>query len=120
LLAWKRGKPLKYNFTSKQGDTWEGAVFTVYKNGVPVDLTDATIFADFYLDDKDTKSFGLSVGAGITITNAPNGIFVFDKQKFTDPPGVYTYDVEINTATIGTKTWIEGVLTITRSRSNNA
>lgn len=98
-----------YNFTARRGDTYNGATFTVTVNAVPLDLTGAAIKAQFGLG----AALILSVGAGITITDAAGGAFRFDSCIIDLPPGAYPYDIQITLASGAVKTYVSGVLIVT-------
>jgi len=93
----------------KSGDTWEGAQFTVTKNGAALDLTSATIKSEFRVKTKTgAVKLTLTEVSGITITDAANGVFKLDKQIITLPADTYHYDIEITLSNGDKKSYVEG------------
>ena len=105
----------EYNFSVKQGTTFNGARFTVTLNDSPVDLTGASIQASFRKDQKTPAAMRLSVGAGLTISDAAAGQFWIDAQEFLASPGTYKYEIEITLASGVIKSWIRGTAIITEN-----
>ena len=104
----------QYNILGKvKGDTYNGVQFQYIKDGVPVDLTGAGIFIDFRYPRKTGKlTKALSVGDGITITDAANGEFridPFDLVGFEVNKHYYDIQLVLNGVT---KTYLEGYLEV--------
>jgi hypothetical protein len=103
----------------KRGDDWDGLQFLIKVNGTALNLTGATIAADFKLKSKTGQlKKQMTVGSGVTITDAAGGIFKMDGFKVDMPVGIYYFDVEITVAG-NTKTRIEGTWEITQDVTNS-
>jgi hypothetical protein len=106
---------MAYNLnTHKSGDTFSGATFTVNVNAAPLDLTGATIV----LTMRQTDCLGpialtLDTTSGLTVTDAPNGIFQIDEQIISVTPATYYYDIQFTLADASKKTYISGTWIIT-------
>ena len=99
----------------KKGDTFDGVRFTLTKSSdsSPIDLTGASIACKFRKQTKTgTVVADLSIGSGITVVDAVNGIFDIDAFDIDWSPLRYYYDVEITFASGVIKTYIEGTLTV--------
>jgi len=79
------------------GDTWPGLSITLTEDAVPIDLTGASIKAEFFKDRILTLT--LETGSGITITNPLNGQFQFDViNRLNLQPGLHTGDLQVTFA----------------------
>ena len=99
----------------KKGDTFDGVRFTLTKSsdGSAIDITSATIACKFRKQTKTgTALANLSIGAGITVVDATNGVFEIDAFVIDWNPSRYYYDVEITFASGVIKTYIEGTLNV--------
>jgi hypothetical protein len=107
--------PLIYNITPpwKHGDTVAAFGYRLKLNGEPVDLTGATITMKFKRQGQSTISLTLTTVAGITITNAVDGLFRVDAMICPLTSGTYNYDVEVTFENNVVETWIEGAVTVT-------
>jgi len=105
-----------YNFSHIKGDTYDGARFTVTVNGTLLDLTGAHILCQFRKDSDSDPILTWTDGAGITIISA--GVFEFDAQIIDIPVDQYEFDVQITTFVGVVKTYIRGILTITKESSH--
>ena len=95
-----------------KGDTFNGVIFTVTINTVPKDLTATVITSDFkYKNKTGPVSLSLSLGSGITINDAVNGIFQIDPFDANMEVGIHYYDIQFVDAGV-TKTYIEGTLQV--------
>lgn len=95
-----------------KGDTFNGVQFTVTINTVAKDLTSTIITCDFrYQKKTGAVSKSLSLGSGITITDAVNGVFQIDPFDADMQVGVHYYDIQFVDGAI-TKTYIEGTITV--------
>jgi hypothetical protein len=102
-----------YNFPEHvKGDTFDGVLFTIKVNTVPLDLNSAHIKMDLRLEPLGVVAETFSDGAGITIYNASDGQFVFDAQIIDIDAGNYYYDIEITLSNNVVKTYITGRWTI--------
>ena len=103
----------KYDFRDHiKGDTIDAVQFTMEDNTdpdnpVPINLTGAAIRMQLRVDAKSKACLTLSVGSGITITDAVNGVFQVDAQVIDINPALYLYDIEFTIAGV-VKTWICG------------
>lgn len=61
-----------------QGDTFSGVTFNIKKNGTAINLTGASASIEFKFKETTTTA-SLSVGNGITITDAVNGTIQIDE-----------------------------------------
>jgi hypothetical protein len=79
----------------------------------PVDLTGYIITSNYVLQGSPRQVVRYSsVGnAGISIPDATAGIFQQDKHKLNFP-GVWIFDIQFETPTGDTKTYIQGFITI--------
>ena len=98
-----------------KGDTFNGVRFTL---SPPTDLTGATIRTQFRRGGKSAKAEKeLTTGAGITVEDEVNGVFVWDPFIMNLAVATYYYDVEITFATGEVKTYIEGTIDIIQDTS---
>lgn len=98
-----------------KGDTFNGVRFTLSPT---TDLTGATIRTQFKKSKTSKSEKELITGAGITIEDAINGIFVWDSFIMDLSTGTYFYDVEITFASGEVKTYLEGTIEITQDVTN--
>ena len=107
--------PATYNFPNLyEGDTHDGLSITVETTSggtsSPVDLTNVAI-AMQVRNNAGALALDLSVGSGITKTDAANGVFRVD--AFTAPAaGVYAYDIEFTYADGTVKTYMGGAMAV--------
>lgn len=96
------------DFVTKRGDTFDQVTFTINIDGVPLDLTGATIRMQL------RKSAGAPVAftPELLIINAASGEFAIDEQIIDIHACVYKYDIEIELSSGEVKTWIYGNFTI--------
>jgi hypothetical protein len=101
---------MSLNFQNIKGDTFEQVNFEVKINGDAVDLTDAVIRMQLRKEYGGVVGLSLTsvANAGITITDAVNGLFKINKQVINIPPYNYIYDIEIHFDNGDVKTWISG------------
>ncbi len=103
----------KYDFTVKRGDTYQGVEFQLIKNGSAIDLTDATIKADFKLKNSGKTLMTMSTDNDkIAITYPLEGRFIFSPQVISVQAGAYQYDIQIQFNDDSLKTYIEGTMTV--------
>lgn len=108
--------PAVYNFPKLyEGDTHDGLSITVETTtgGVssPVDLTNVDIAMQVRSNSAGALALDLSVGSGITKTDATNGVFRVD--AFTVPAaGLYDYDIEFTYADGTVKTYMGGAMSV--------
>ena len=101
-----------YNIPSIiKGDTFKDLQFTLKINSVVEDLTDYAIackFRKYAKTGKEIKS--ISIGLGISLTDATNGIFKIDAFDLDDTfvAGVYYYDIEFTNGSGEINTYIQG------------
>ena len=98
----------KYNICTKNNDTYNGVQFTVTVNSTPLNLEDALIRMEARVSPLCPVVIDLSVGNGITIVDATNGVFKIDQQIFSITPGTYCYDIQITLKSGVVKTYISG------------
>jgi len=102
--------PAIYNFSKAvEGDTHDGVSVTVKSDGAAVNLTNITI-AMQVRSATDAVALNLTVGSGLTKTNAAAGVFTVN--AFTMPAaGTYSYDVQFTYANGSIKTYMSGHIT---------
>jgi hypothetical protein len=109
---------VRYDFPSIiKGDTFNGVLFTLTLNTVPVDLTNAHINMDVRLTATGTlvKRYTSDASANITISATPtNGKFTFNQQIINIAAGNYKYDIEIELADGSIKTYVYGSFIVTQ------
>jgi hypothetical protein len=100
---------MSLNFTHIKADTFEAVNFEINVDDVPVDLSDTTIRMQLRKEYGGVVGLSLtSVGdAGITITDAANGLFRINQQIINIPAFNYIYDIEFDFDGI-VKTYISG------------
>ena len=97
-----------------RNDTFNKVDFTITKDNVAIDLTNATIKVAFRHLKKDGKvSKALTNADGITLTTPAQGKFKIDAFIADMPVGIHYYDIEITIGTV-VKTYIEGTINITQ------
>ena len=86
------------NFQHIKSDTFDEVDFQIKINDVEVDLTDTVIRMQLRKEYGGVVGLSLtSVGsAGITITDAVNGLFKINTQIINIPAFNYIYDIEFN------------------------
>ena len=96
-----------------KGDTWNGVQFTILSNGVAVDLTSSTARVMFRRGSKKgTVVKSLTVGSGITLTDATNGVLTLDSFTLDWEADTYFYDVEITLSSGVIRTYVVGTIKI--------
>ena len=105
---------MSYNFSHIKGDTFDEVPFEILLNTVPIDLTGAVIRMQLRSECGGLVALSLTsvASAGITITNAVNGLFKINKQIIDIAAGNYSYDLEIRFADNTVKTWLSGAFLI--------
>ncbi len=96
--------PTTYDIAARQGDTWDGASFTIRVNGVLKNLTGAVVV----MLVSDNHGTLLSLEPIVTITNAVDGVFQVDPQILPLKRGVYSHTIRITFLDGSVKTWIFG------------
>lgn len=103
-----------------QGTTGDEVTIELKVNTVPVNLTSSTIKIAFVKYGSKKAIDELSVGNGITITNASGGIFKIDSRIYNWLTGVYFADADI-TLSDGTKcNYLKLKLEITENKGKDA
>ncbi len=101
-----------------KGDTWNGVQFTILSNGSAVDLTSATVRVMFRRESKTGKVVkSLTVGSGVTLTDASNGVLTIDAFTLDWSPNTYFYDVEVTLSGGTIRTYVEGYIKINQDSS---
>ena len=98
------------NFQNIKGDTFEQVTFELLLNDVPYSLDDAIIRMQLRKEYGGIPFLSLTsvANAGITITNANDGLFKINKQIINIEPFNYLYDIEIEFGNGTVKTYISG------------
>lgn len=79
----------------------------------PIDLTNVLISSSFRRDTKTGRlAKSISVGSGITVTNAVNGQFDLNEFLVTFDVGLYYYDVTFTFTDGRVKTYFGGTLDV--------
>lgn len=104
--------------THYKGDTFEGQQFTVVVNGSALNLANVSVITMDVRKSGNTKlilrlSTNVEYG-GITVVDAPNGIFQIDEQIIDIPAEDYVYDIEFTFTNGKKKTYVYGTWTITQ------
>jgi hypothetical protein len=101
--------------TAKRGDTWDGInSICISVNGIPANLTGASIKADFRQKVDTPTVLTLSTNnGGIVITNPTGGLIQFPPKKIEIPFGTYIYDLQVTYPNGVVKTYFSGTWTIT-------
>jgi hypothetical protein len=107
---------------SYQGDTYPGNRFNVTRNGVPKDLTGASITMTFLKNNKrGVDDHTLTLGTGLTVFDAANEIFDMDEIPVLDwNSGDYHADCEIIYADGEVKTPFKYIWRIKADITNNS
>lgn len=110
----------EYNILSHiSGDTFQGVTFNLDFSDPSRSLTGASIAIDFRQSSPEGEIHkSMSVGTGITITNAFTNTFQIDKQIIDLEPGLYYYDVQVTFSNGDIKTLIIGTWKILNSITN--
>lgn len=107
-----------YDFPNHiKGDTFESIQFTVTINLSPLNLIDATIRMDLRNGKELIQRFDLD--GGLTIKDAENGVFAFDKQVIDVEIGDHSYDIEFTLSDESVKTYIKGNWKITQDKTHD-
>ena len=100
---------MSLNFQHIKSDTFEAVNFEINVDTIPVDLTDTTIRMQLRKEYGGVVGLSLTsvANAGITITDAVNGLFIINQQIINIPAFNYIYDIEFDFDGI-VKTYISG------------
>ena len=101
---------------NKRGDTWKGLTFTVDVDGTVLDLSNYSIAMQVKTPSGETL-LDLSIGNGITLTDAVNGVFSIDPLITPNTSGTHRYDIEFTNAGV-VSTYIEGKFSIETDVTN--
>ena len=95
-----------------KGDTFDDLQFTLSIDGTPEDLTNYAIACKFRIRSKvgdEVKS--ISIGSGITLVDAVNGVFKIDAFGVDWVVATYYYDIQFTLAGV-IDTYIEGKMDV--------
>ena len=103
------------NFSTPQGDTWQGLTVQFLISSVPVNLTGASILMQLRKTFCDsTVALEFSTGnSTIVIDNPLTGHFSVEPIIISINPRQYVYDIQVTLASGRVITIIEGNFTIT-------
>lgn len=89
---------MSLNFTHKRGDTFNQVPFEIKINDVVVNLTDTTIRMQLRKEYGGVVALSLTsvANAGITITDAVNGLFKINEQIINIDACNYLYDIQFD------------------------
>ena len=112
-----------YNFNDHlKGDTFKGMTFRMSNatTATPINLTDSEINIQFRVGSKTGRvQKHISIGNGITLTDAVNGVFNIDPIiKLNWYVNLYYYDVEITFLDGTIKTYFGGTLKVVQDTTN--
>ena len=98
------------NFQNIKGDTFEEVSFELLLNDAPYSLVDAIIKMQLRKEYGGIPALSLTsvASAGITITNASNGLFKINEQLIDICAFNYIYDIEIEFGDGTVKTYVSG------------
>lgn len=102
-----------YDITTKNGDTYPGAVFTITVNDSPLNLTGYSAQMQVRATRSTAAIIDISNGSGLTFSDAANGELTIDAQIFDSTPGTYLYDIELTSGAGVVKTYISGKFVLT-------
>ena len=98
-----------------KNDTFESVNFNIADGGgSPIDLTGVAIHIQFRFRQKTGKVVkDITLGSGITLTDAVNGIFTIDEfTPITFEVDTYYYDAEITFPSGKIKTYVFGIFNV--------
>ena len=100
---------MSLNFIHIKGDTFEAVNFEIKIDNVVVDLTDTIIRMQLRKEYGGVVALSLTsvANAGITITDAVNGLFKINKQVINADAYNYIYDIQFDFDGV-IKTYISG------------
>lgn len=112
MIPGKYDIPAHYN-----GDTLDAKTYTlstlVSNVATPINLTGVAIKWQFKEGSRSgTLVKEITIGTGITLTDAANGVFHMDAFRWTYGSGVFYYDVQFTLADGSIKTYITGRLNV--------
>ena len=108
--------PKEHNFKIQYaGDTFKGLRFTCSRLSneieAPIDLNDVEIKMQIRTNNSGGIVKDFSVGNGITIVDATNGIFIL--EKFKNPrEGNYVYDIQFVYNSGDVQTYVKGKINV--------
>ncbi len=93
-----------------RGDTWEGIEeIVISKNGLPLNLTDASVLMQFRKDVDSPVALELSTdNGGVLITDGPGGKIKVPGTRILMQYGTYNYDLQVTLADGFVKTYLKG------------
>lgn len=108
-----------YDIEVTRGDTWNGIATTIVRNGVPLDLTNATIKMQLRKSagecNYSLEFSSLSTTENvISIVEPLSGRFTVEPQVINITPRTYVYDCEIKLADQTIITVLRGEFSITQ------
>ena len=94
----------------RRGDTWDGInSITINVNGVPINLTNATVKMEFRQNLDTPVALTLSTTDGsLIVTNAVGGVISIPPKKIEIPFKKYLYDLQVTYSTGVVKTYMSG------------
>jgi len=100
---------MSLNFSHIKGDTFEAVNFEIKIDNVAVDLTDTTIKMQLRKEYGGVVALSLTsvANAGITITDAVDGLFKINEQIINIDASNYIYDIQFDFDGV-VKTYISG------------
>ena len=101
-----------------RGDTFDALAFTFAIDGLREDLTDYTLQSQIRYSEKTGKVYHeMSIGDGITITDAAQGEFEVDEFLMDWPAGKYYWDIEFIKGGV-VKTYFSATITLSQDVTN--
>lgn len=111
-----------YNISEQyRGDTFDGVRFTLINksDNTPINLTNTAIRVQFRFEKEKGKVLkNLTIGDGITVEDAVNGIFKIDSFIIDFDAGHYKYDVQVTFENGVIKSYIRGYMNVIQDVTN--
>jgi Na+-transporting NADH:ubiquinone oxidoreductase subunit NqrA len=102
-----------------RGDTFDEQFFTFKKNGAAVDITDYVLQGQIrYLSKTGKVYHEMTIGNGITVTDAEQGEFTVHEFDMDWPAGMYYWDIEFISPDGIKKTYFKATIDITQDVTN--
>tara|TARA_R110000851_G_scaffold143538_1_gene282458 strand:- start:358 stop:711 length:354 start_codon:yes stop_codon:yes gene_type:complete len=114
--------PTTYKINDQyKGDTFDGVTFTLKEGAdkTPINLTGATILSQFRVKEvTGIIQKSLSIGSGITVTDATGGVFKIDSFVLDWNTGTFFYDIQITFSDGSVRTYVKGTLNVNQDVTN--
>lgn len=114
--------PVTHNFkTHYKGDYWNGATFTIERDGLPIDLTGVSVLMQFRKDRKtgDLEREISTLNEGIVLPEPEQGVIIVSPFIMNFEAGVYYYDIQVTYVGGAIKTYVNGRILVKQDISYN-